>query len=279
MFAYLKTLRPKHWIKNCFLFAAPFFGGSLFHAETLRLALPAFLSFSFVASAGYIVNDIRDIKNDRVHPQKKKRPITSGLIGIKPAFTMAAILLILSCIISYGITSAFLFYVFTYFVIQILYSLYLKNLPIIDVFCIASGFVIRVLAGGVAFDVAISSWLLLTMLMISLVLAAGKRLCEVNLLHNAAEEHRKSLNKYSISTLNEILIITSATSLIAYSLYTVEQFHRLIYTVPVVSFGLFRYLMLSKQGLGDPTEAMTQDRWLAATVALWVFLVGLLRYG
>ena len=116
------------------------------------------------------------------------------------------------------------------------------------------------------------------MLMISLVLASGKRLVEVRLLEAKANEHRKSLNVHSISTLSEILVISSAASLIAYSLYTVEQHQKLVYTVPVVCFGLFRYLMLSKQGLGDPTEAMTRDRWLAATVILWVSLVGLLRY-
>jgi len=114
--------------------------------------------------------------------------------------------------------------------------------------------------------------------MISLVLASGKRLAEVKLLHEKAEEHRKSLDVYSISTLNEILLISSSGALMAYALYTVEQYQHLIYTVPIVTFGLFRYLLLSKKGNGDPTEALTRDKWLAVTVMLWLLMTALLRY-
>ncbi len=276
--AYIKTLRVKHWIKNLFLFAAPFFGGKLFSEGTLSTALPAFMAFSFCASAIYVFNDIRDVENDRLHPKKMKRPIAAGVIGSGNASVLAAFLAIASLIISYRIGGPFFYLVLSYFLIQVLYSIYLKKIEVIDIFCIASGFVIRVLAGGSAFHVSVSNWLLLTMFMISLVLASGKRLGEVTMLHEVAEKHRKSLNAHSISTLNEVLVISSAAALISYALYTVEQFNRFIYTIPIVTLGLFRYLLLSKKGMGDPTEALTKDKWLALTVMVWIILVALIRY-
>ena len=275
---YIKELRIKHWVKNLFLFAAPFFGGVLFKDSTLYLALPAFVSFSLCASAGYIINDIADIKTDLLHPKKSQRPIASGVISKKTAVLVALMLTVTSSFISFRISPNFFGLIVLYFLIQIAYSIYLKHIAVADIFCIASGFVIRVLAGGAAFNVGVSRWLLLTMFMISLVLAAGKRLGEVRLLNERAEAHRKSLDVHFISTLNEILLISSAGSLIAYSLYTVEQFPNLIYTVPIVTFGLFRYLLISKKGGGDPTDALTSDKWLALTVLLWLFMTGFLRY-
>ncbi len=275
---YISLLRPKHWIKNLFLLSAPFFGGTLFSEPALKVVFPAFIAFSLCASAGYILNDVSDIENDRLHEKKKKRAIASGSIRKGNAWVLAIFLGVSSLIIAFRISLPFLFFVLLYFSIQLTYSLYLRNIPIVDIFCIASGFIIRVLAGGSAFNVEVSQWLLLTMFMISLVLAAGKRIGEANILNEKAEEHRKSLGYYSKTTLNEILSVASAASLIAYSLYTIEQFHGLVYTVPVVTFGLFRYIMLSKQGLGDPTDAMTRDKWLALTVVVWLMVVGLIRY-
>jgi decaprenyl-phosphate phosphoribosyltransferase len=275
---YFSLLRPKHWIKNLFLFAAPFFGGNLFSKTTLLIALPAFMAFSLCASAVYIFNDIQDVEYDRLHPKKKKRPVASGSINKNNALFFAFILASLSFVLSYEISTTFVIFILFYLAIQVLYSLFLKNMPVFDIFCIASGFVIRVLAGGSAFHVEVSRWLLLTMFMISLVLASGKRLAEVKLLQEKAEEHRKSLDVYSISTLKEILLISSSGALIAYALYTVEQYQNLVYTVPIVTFGLFRYLLLSKKGNGDPTDALTYDKWLAVTVILWLFMIGFLRY-
>jgi decaprenyl-phosphate phosphoribosyltransferase len=275
---YIKELRIKHWLKNLFLFAAPFFGGSLFRDEVLHPAFPAFLSFSLCASGVYIINDIIDAENDRLHPEKKKRPVASGKISKNAATLYAAFLFLISFALSFPVNGSFIYYLVLYIIIQILYSFYLKHIAIADIFCIASGFVIRVLAGGAAFNVEVSSWLLLTMFMISLVLAAGKRLGEVRLLNERAEAHRKSLDVHFISTLNEILLISAGGSLIAYALYIIEQSPKLIYTVPVVTFGLFRYLLISKKGGGDPTEALTGDKWLTLIVLLWLFMTGFLRY-
>lgn len=268
----------RHWVKNLFLFAAPFFGGRLFHSETLITALPAFIAFSLCASAAYIYNDIKDVETDRLHPRKRMRSIASGSITKEKALLFAISLTVVSFILSYRISHVFFYFVLTYLLIQIFYSLRLKNIALVDIFCIASGFVIRVLAGGAAFRIDVSQWLLLTMFMISLVLATGKRLGEAKLLQEKVESHRKSLTVYSISTLNEILVISSAASLIAYALYTLEQSQRLIYTIPIVTFGLFRYLLLSKQGIGDPTDVLTGDKEMILVVVVWLVLVGILRY-
>ncbi len=276
--SYLSLLRPKHWVKNLFLFAAPFFGGNFFHYETKAFLVPVFMSFSLCASSAYILNDIIDIENDKHHPRKKQRPVAAGDISRRKAALVAGFLLVFSFVLSYEIGLFFFFFVSGYFLLQAAYSLRLKHIAIVDIFCIAAGFVIRILAGGAAFNVEVSKWLLVTMFMISLMLASGKRLGEVSLLEENIENHRKSMNAYSISTLSEILTISSAAALISYALYTIEQYQRLVYTIPVVTFGLFRYIMQSKRGTGDPTEALMLDKWLAMTVVVWLILVGFIRY-
>jgi len=275
----IRILRIRHWIKNFLLFAAPFFGGSLFLNETLLMAVPVFLAFSFCASSAYIFNDIRDYQKDRLHPDKRKRPIASNRISMTQASLLSVAMIVPSLILSYSIAPAFFYLIIAYIIIQVAYSLHLKNVAVVDIFCIAMGFVIRVLAGGAAFRVEVSHWLLLSMFMISLVLASGKRLSEVCLLHENASKHRKSLeNPASASSLNEILLISSASSLIAYALYTVEMYQNLIYTIPIATFGLFRYIALSKQGMGDPTKALTHDPWLIMTMGMWLSVVGWIRY-
>ena len=275
---FLKLLRVKHWVKNLFLFAAPFFGGTLFREDNLLLLLPSFLAFSLGASSVYIFNDIMDIEKDRLHPKKRLRPIAAGSISKTFAAAFGILLIAFSFFLSFSISNLFLLYILLYVTIQISYSAYLKTIPVVDIFCISAGFVIRVLAGGAAFSTPVSPWLFLTMFMISVVLASGKRLTEAQLLEDEASLHRESLRYYSLDTLKEILLISSSSALITYSLYTVEQALGLVYTVPIVAFGLFRYIMLTKEGIGDPTDAMTKDRWLSITVVVWLVIVGFIRY-
>jgi len=278
MISLIKLLRPKHWIKNLFIFAPPFFAGSLFHDFNIKLCVIVFTGFSLAASSIYILNDIRDFKSDNLHPQKKNRPIACGLVKKSTGAVIASILAVFSIIISYKAGKMFLYFVILYMLIQVAYSLFVKDMAIADIFSIAAGFVIRVLAGGAAFHISPSRWLMLTMFLISVVLATGKRLAEVNLLNSDVGSHRKSSLKYSKELLNEFLIISSSSSMIAYSIYSIEQLSGLVYTVPVVMFGLFRYLMIAKLGLGDPTEALTKDKVLAATVILWLILGGFIHY-
>ena len=275
---FIKLLRIHHWLKNLFLFSAPFFGGVIFEESLITKALPAFLAFSLGASSVYIFNDIMDRERDRLHPLKKDRPIASGIVALKTALLILMILLSLSIYLSLLTGRGFLLYLLLYIFLQILYSLKLKSLVIIDIFAISAGFVIRVLAGGVAFHVEVSPWLFATIFMISLVLASGKRLSEVMQLSTNASQHRESLGSYSDSFLREIFLISSGTALVTYALYTVEQSPDLMYTIPLVTFGLFRYLLLAEKGLGDATEALTKDLPLSLTVILWLLLVGVVRY-
>ena len=278
MTRYVTALRIRHWIKNLFLFAAPFFGGSLSSQTVLSFALPAFIAFSFASSAVYIFNDIQDIEYDKRHPKKKKRPVTSGAINKKSAYVTAFILAGGSSVLSLWISPHFFSLVIIYIFIHAVYSLGLKNIPVIDLLCIASGFLLRVLAGGAAFHVDVSAWLLLTMFTISLVLASGKRIGETIFLDEQAMKQRRALKYYSQSVLKAILLVSASASLIAYVMYTLEQHEGLIYTVPIVVFGLFRYIVLARKGFGDPTEAMTKDKWLALTVLVWLFVIALIRY-
>jgi decaprenyl-phosphate phosphoribosyltransferase len=275
---FIKLLRVHHWLKNLFLFSAPFFGGVIFEESLITKALPAFLAFSLGASSVYIFNDIMDRERDRLHPLKKDRPIASGIVALKTALLLLMILLSLSIYLSLLTGKGFLLYLLLYIFLQILYSLKLKSLVIIDIFAISAGFVIRVLAGGVAFHVEVSPWLFATIFMISLVLASGKRLSEFKQLSTNASQHRESLGSYSDSFLREIFLISSGTALVTYALYTVEQSPDLMYTIPLVTFGLFRYLLLAEKGLGDATEALTKDLPLSLTVILWLLLVGVVRY-
>lgn len=253
------------------MFSAPFFGGRLFEESILNLAFPTFISFSFCSSSVYIFNDIQDIERDRYHPKKKNKPITTGEISKTSAYIISFSLMVISLLISYRITKNYFYFVCLYMFIHIFYSTYLKKLPIIDIFCIASGFVIRVFAGGEAFNIEVSRWLFLTMFMISLVLATGKRLSEIKELKEDATMHRKSLQHYSEGFLKDALIVSSSSSLICYALYTVEQSVNLVFTLPVVTFGLLRYLMITDKGLGDPTDALTKDWCLVVTVVVWLF--------
>ncbi len=278
LIAYLRLLRVHHWLKNLFLFAAPFFGGALLREDVLLLALPVFLSFSFGTTSIYIFNDIVDRDIDLLHPRKRHRPIASGVIKERTAFTISLFFLLSGLTISYTINKSFFVYLISYIVVQVIYTVGVKSLPIFDIFSVAAGFVIRVLAGGAAFKVSVSPWLFLTMFMISLVLASGKRLSEFKRLRENATTHRASLQHYTDRVLRNIFILSSSASLISYSLYTIEQSFALVYTVPVVTFGLFRYMMDVEKGFGDATEAMFKDRVLSLTVAIWLLIIYLLRY-
>ncbi|MBF0606896.1 MAG: decaprenyl-phosphate phosphoribosyltransferase [Candidatus Magnetobacterium sp. LHC-1] len=275
---YIRLLRPRHWLKNLFVLAAPFFGAGLFRPDRVGMAVVSVIAFSMAASATYIINDIIDRKRDLLHPDKALRPIAAGLVGIREALILWGVLLGVALMLAYRINVGFLSCVIVYAVVQIAYCLYLKGVALVDVFIVAMGFVIRVIAGGEAFGIVVSEWLLVSMLMVSLMLATGKRISEAALLSALAKKHRSSMDDFPPELLHDVLAITSAASLISYALYTVEQSRNLVYTVPIVTFGLFRYLHLAHKGKGDPTDAMTSDKWLGLTVLLWLAIVALLRY-
>lgn len=273
-------VRLSHWIKNLLLFVPPFFAGTLFTSLTLSRALPAFLSMSFMASAGYIINDLHDMASDRMHPRKRSRPLTRGAVSVATAAVIAALLSAGSLGLAWRVSAWFPAFVLGYLAITLTYSFFLKKVFLVDIFLIASGFIVRLLAGGEAFGVEISSWLFLTMFFVSLFMAAGKRMGEITSLREWASSHRVTLLEYSTDFLQSVVWTTAASSLLTYALYTTEGHHKLFFTVPLAAFGMFRYLFLLKRSQeADPTELLLHDRGLFATFGLWTILVMLMMYG
>jgi decaprenyl-phosphate phosphoribosyltransferase len=271
----LRLMRPVQWLKNIMLFFPPFLSGSLIASGSFAaVAIASFVAFCCIASATYIINDLFDIGRDSSHPVKSLRPIPSGDVS-KTAAVMLAIFLALT-----GITLATLAskqiipFILLYGLMTIAYSAWLKNIPIVDLFCISFGFLIRLEAGGSIFKVEISEWLFLSVLFLSLFLSSGKRLAEQNLLGDKASGHRASLIGYPEGTLAAFLHITAATVLVTYTMYSLAH-PRLVYSVPICTFGLFRYILRIKSGLnGDPTESLLKDIPLLCVSSLWVLMVG-----
>lgn len=276
--AYIALLRPHQWLKNMLLLFPPFFGGKAMDPSVLLFAVPALLSFSFAASCGYIINDIKDRDSDQHHAGKKDRPLVQGDISIVLAVFCAAVLYIAAMLISAAVSPRFEGYLIAYLLVSVLYTLYFKDIIILDIFFISFGFLIRVLAGGEAFQTPVSSWLFMTVFIVSLLLAAGKRLGEMELLKDDAHKHRKSLTGYSPAYLEGVLWFTASAALVTYALYTIENKSSMVYTVPLAAFGLLRYIYIVKQGKGDPTEVLLRDPQISGVGILWLLMTALIKY-
>ena len=276
--SFFRLLRPHQWLKNLMLFFPPFLGGALLQSGTLSKGLLPFISFSLASSAGYILNDLMDRHADRSHPGKSARPLASGLVSVSAAVGMVSVLAIASLLLASSVNNSFLLIVSAYLIVSGAYSCCLKNLPVIDLFCISTGFLFRLQAGGLVFSIPISEWLFLSVLLLSLFLSAGKRLSEKNTL-NDATAHRKVLGHYPDGFLDGVLFMTGSAVLVTYTMYTLS--HRsLLYSVPLCCFGLFRYIFRVKSGQGgDPTESLLRDPWLFAVGAGWSVMVGWGIYG
>ncbi len=278
--AYLKLIRPKHWVKNFFVFAALIFARELFHLEPFLEAVKAFVVFSLSASAIYIINDVADVDADRAHPEKRNRPIASGAIPVPRALVLAGLLLAVSALIVSGMTHLFIIAIVVYVLMNLAYSFRLKEVVLLDVFIVAAGFMLRVVGGAYAINVTVSSWLVLCSLFISLFLGFAKRRSELQRAAPAgAAEQRRVLAMYVPAVLDQMLTIAGAGAVISYALYTVaprtvEIFHteKLIYTTVFVIFGVFRYLHLiyTSADVENPTNAVTRDLPIIVTVALWI---------
>ncbi len=278
--AYIRLIRPKHWVKNLFVFAPLVFAQELFHPGPLVEAAKAFLVFCLSASAIYIINDVADVEADRAHPEKRRRPIASGEIPVSRALTLATLLIAASAIIVSGMHHLFITAIIVYIVMNLAYSFRLKEVVLLDVFIVAAGFMLRVLGGAYAIDVTVSSWLVLCSLFISLFLGFAKRRSElVRAAPEGAVEQRRVLAAYSAAVLDQMLTISAAGAVISYALYTVaprtiEVFHteKLIYTTVFVIYGVFRYLHLlyTSANAENPTNAVTSDAPIIVTVALWI---------
>lgn len=273
----LKTMRPRQWIKNGFVFFALIFDKQLFQAEPFLRTLAGFFLFCLISSAVYVVNDIADIQADRIHPEKRHRPLASGKLPVNIALAAAVILALAALTFGYRLTPAFAGVLTAYFVINLLYSRWLKHIPIIDVLIIAAGFVLRVAAGVTLITVErFSPWLYMITVLFSLYLGLGKRRAEISLLAQGAGAHRRVLDGYTLPLLDQYITIVSGTTIVAYSLYTfsapnLPENHSMMLTIPFVVYGIFRYLQLIQVGNagGSPEEVALTDRPLQATVLLW----------
>jgi 4-hydroxybenzoate polyprenyltransferase len=282
MTSVLRLLRPEQWLKNFFIFAPLIFSKHLFHEGYLWTAAEAFVLFSLLSSTVYIFNDIADRESDRLHPIKQKRPIAAGKISIAQAIAIAGVLLVLIGLISTRLNAKFVFIAAIYFVLNLAYSFFLKRVILVDVFVVAAGFMLRVLAGAFAINVQVSEWLVLCTLFISLFLSISKRRGELLLVKDSPDFHgRDVLRGYDVEFLDQMMTIAASGMAISYALYTVAErtisvfgTSSLIFTTVFVLFGIFRYLHLMRfrKTEDNPTHMLTTDPVTLLNGAAW-FLV------
>jgi len=271
--AYLTMLRPAQWLKNLMLFFPPFLGGQLLHPGVVTHGLIPLGAFCLVSSASYVFNDILDRQRDALHPLKSRRPIPAGMVSVSGAAVLAVLLLLAGIWLALPISPIFLGLLLVYATISLAYSLLLKTLPVVDLFCIAAGFLLRLQAGGEVFQIPISPWLFLSVFLLAIFLSTGKRLCEYRILGIAAGKHRKSLDKYPPGFLDGTMYMTGSAVLVTYAMYSLFK-PRLLYSVPLCVFGLLRYILRVQTGQnGDPTESLLKDRVLLTVGLVWVLLV------
>jgi 4-hydroxybenzoate polyprenyltransferase len=274
----LSAMRPRQWAKNVFVLAPLVFARQLDDPQVLGRALVAFAAFSLLASAIYLFNDVRDREEDRRHPRKRTRPIAAGRLPVPVAIAAAAALAAGALALGWALGGQLVAILLIYMVANLLYSLGLKRVVILDVMVVSAGFVLRVMAGGVAVGVEVSAWLILCTSFLALFLAFSKRRHELMLLTADAAEQRQVLTHYSPAFLDQMINVVTAGTVVAYAVYaispeTVEKFHTrdLIYTMPFVLFGIFRYLYLIYQrpSQRNPTEAILGDRPFLINIVLW----------
>lgn len=297
---FLKLLRPRQWIKNVALFAAPIFGGQLFQENIFVSVCFGFIAFSLLASSTYIINDLLDVQKDRLHPFKKARPIASGAVAINQAIVLFFVLIFTSFAIAWQLSAVFFLIAVVYLLLQLSYSLFFKSIVIFDILFIATGYILRVLAGEAISGYHISVWLLLTTVCLSLFLAVGKRRSELTLLRNFTSAQitdiRKSLSHYSDGLLDAYTMIFATSTLMFYSLFTFLEANRgvhvpevllpqffpdylqrkwLMITIIPVIYGIMRYIqdIYEKSEGESPDRVLLSDKSLLVSVIVWAALV------
>jgi 4-hydroxybenzoate polyprenyltransferase len=283
----IRLVRPSQWIKNGVVLAGLIFAGEAGSPDKVMQAVQALIAFCFFASAVYVINDILDRERDRQHPLKKNRPIAAGKINISLAIIISLLLVAGGLALSYITNINLLIVCVAYFVLNLFYTILLKNIVIIDVMTIAAGFVLRALAGAVAIEVEFSGWLLVTTFVLALFLGLGKRRHELTLLEKEASSHRKILEKYSPYLLDQLIGVVTASTVITYLFYTLSPevgdklgTEYLFVTIPFVIYGIFRYLYLVHKEAkgGSPTRLLLTDPPLLVDVVLWLATVVFILY-
>ena len=287
MFKYLlKTMRPKQWAKNVFVLAAIVFDRQLTDINALAVTIGGVIIFCLLSSTVYIFNDIADVEGDRQHPKKRHRPIASGKLPITTARIAAIAILVICFPAAYFLSPNFALIAVIYFIMNLLYSTWLKHIPLIDVMIIATGFVLRVVAGVSLVQVErFSPWLYVCTSLLALFIGFGKRRSELVLLAEGANSHRKVLDGYTIELLDQLIVMVCGSTLMAYTLYTVfapnlPDNNAMMLTIPFVLYAMFRYLYMVqvKAAGGAPEDLVMTDRPLQASIALWGTAVLIIFY-
>jgi len=295
----LITARPKQWIKNCIIFIPLFFSGKMFFPEKFLHVIKAIIIFCLLSSAVYLLNDYKDRKKDKLHPNKKNRPLASG--KLKPEIAIGTYFILgIIALISAAVLSEYFFAIcLTYFLLLSSYSLFFRDILILDGMLVAMGFVLRVFAGALVIAEPISSWIVLCTIATALLIAFGRRRCEITILNHKASSHRKTLNLYPEKFIDTIITSATAFTLMSYTLFTffnpIIQTNEtiitwlpnywinpkwLMLTIPITMYGVFRYLYLiyEKETASSPEEAIFGDYPLLASIAIWLGSIFLLIY-
>jgi len=286
---FLTLLRPAQWVKNIVVFAGPAAGLKLSNVDSLRSTVLTFVAFCLAASSGYLLNDILDREADRSHPTKRNRPIASGRISVGTALVAAgALLLACAAVTTVLLPPRVAIVLAFYWLMTLVYSVWLKERVILDVIIIATGFVLRALAGSLAVGVPASEWLVACVFTLCLFMGFGKRRCEISMIGNAEDinRHRRILVRYTPDLLNHLLTVSAGIAVITFLLYTLDTqhpapFHKehLFYTLPLVVYGVFRFAMLTELGAyTGPTEIVLKDRAILLTIILWTACALLIAY-
>lgn len=287
---YMKILRPKQWVKNFFVMLPLFFGGELFNTQALLSAVITMLAYSFAASSIYCFNDIHDVSDDRRHPVKGHRPVASGAVSIAMAYGMMIVCFILSAVCVALLPDTVLQtggVILFYWLLNLAYCAWLKQHAIIDVCIVAFGFVLRLLAGGLATHIELSKWIVLMTFLITLFMSFAKRRDDVIRMEKTGEAPRKNTIRYNLTFINQAITITASVTLVCYIMYTVSpevishfKTDYLYLTSIFVLVGLLRYIQLTvvDQRSGDPTKVLLKDRFTQLIVLAWLLTFLLIIY-
>ncbi|MDP3918281.1 MAG: UbiA family prenyltransferase [Nanoarchaeota archaeon] len=277
----LSLLRAKQWYKNLVIFLPLIFVGLALNSESILLTILGFFALCLMSSTNYIINDIIDIEKDKIHPEKKNRPIPSGLISISTATIIAMLLATSSLVISFLLSTYFFYTVLTFFILTQLYSVFFKDEIFLDIILISINFVLRAISGAFILSVIISPWLILCTFFLALFLASGKRKADLSLLKDEAINHKKVLGDYSSELTNTLILVSTILLIVSYSLYSfLSIYPQLIYTLPIAIYVIFRYFYLIQNDsiIARHPENFYKDSRLLLGIKVWVLVIILLIY-
>jgi decaprenyl-phosphate phosphoribosyltransferase len=284
---YIKLLRISHWVKNLSLFLPLFFSGSFFEKPLVALDIfIGFLCFSLTASVIYIINDIKDVEEDRLHPEKKNRPFAANTVKVSTGIVIAVLLLVISMGTAYWLRPQFLMVLSVYFVLNLAYSLKLKHVPLLDISIIAVGFVLRIVGGGVIPDIYVSHWILIMTFLLALFLGLAKRRDDVKIFMESGKKMRKSVDGYNLEFINTAMSLMGGVTIVAYIMYTLDEDtvlrlgKNLYLTSLFVILGVLRYLQITfvKEKSGNPTKVLLKDVFIQFIIVGFILSFGILLY-